>query len=126
MNIQLMPSGSASQPQIYSSSGPPPGFPPMLSMSRSEPEIAQEKKETYNDVYIMYPSVWLGFVGLKSKAAMIQLHHIGGNQHISSRLLMKNLVHPSSDGSKHPIMKIKTRVKLGELSIFRRVADKLL
>lgn len=49
---------------------------------------------------------------MKSKAAMIQLHHIDGNQHIASRLLTKSLVHPSSDGSKHPIIKIKSRMKL--------------
>ena len=51
---------------------------------------------------------------MKSKAAMIQLHHIDGNQHIASRLLTKSLVHPSSDGSKHPIIKIKSRMKLGK------------
>jgi len=111
----ILPTGSASQPQIYSSSAPPPLFPPVLSLSRSEPEIAAEavrEKPKFKDVYILYPSIWLGFIGMKSKAAMIQLHHIDGNQHIASRLLTKSLVHPSSDGSKHPIIKIKSRMKL--------------
>ncbi|CBY24559.1 unnamed protein product [Oikopleura dioica] len=108
----ILPTGSASQPQIYSSNAPPPLF-PVLSLSRSEPEMeAVREKPKFKDVYILYPSIWLGFVGMKSKAAMIQLHHIDGNQHIASRLLTKSLVHPSSDGSKHPIIKIKSRMKL--------------
>lgn len=121
-----IPNMPVNQPQIYLS--PPTIESPFNNQSmvpftdsliKSEPlDLSdQDSEPKYKDVYLLYPTVWLGFVGIKSKTAMVQLHHIDGNQHIGGSVLPKELLHPSADGSKHPILKISNRVKLDNLTL---------
>ena len=43
-----------------------------------------------------------------------------GNQHIAKSVLTKDLTVPSSDGSKHPALRIESRVKLGMKSSIKK------
>jgi hypothetical protein len=61
----------------------------------------------------LYPTIWQGFVSIKKQSAMVQLHHVSGNQHIAKSVLPKELSMSSSDGSNHPTLKVSSRAKLG-------------
>ena len=85
--------------------------------NRNIPDIKQEVQEDKRDLsklYVLYPSIWQGFVSIKKQVAMVQLHHISGNQHIARSVLPKELSVPSSDGSSHPALRVASRVKLGK------------
>lgn len=80
-------------------------------------EIKEDKRDKINKLYVLYPTIWQGFVSIKKQVAMVQLHHISGNQHIAKSVLPKDLSVPSSDGSNHPALRVTSRVKLDDLTI---------
>lgn len=102
------------QPQFYHSTPPKTEPPPMV---KADPE--QTKEEKLGKLYVLYPTIWQGFVSIKKQVAMVQLHHISGNQHVARSVLPKELSVPSSDGSNHPALRVSSRVKLGtNINIF--------
>ena len=97
------------QPQFYHST-PPKSDP--IPVVKTDPEPSKE--EQLGKLYVLYPTIWQGFVSIKKQVAMVQLHHISGNQHVARSVLPKDLTVPSSDGSSHPALRVSSRVKLGK------------
>ena len=111
------------------------------------PPPTSENEIDLTELYRRHPQLWQGFVTIKKHAAMVQLHYLSGDKILGNvilELFHKNCnvlccsimitlqvqsvlpVFPTmtgSDNSKHPALKVTSRVKLGKFSQRKKNKD---
>lgn len=78
------------------------------------PPPTSENEIDLTELYRRHPQLWQGFVTIKKHAAMVQLHYLSGDKILVQSVLPVFPTMTGSDNSKHPALKVTSRVKLDD------------
>lgn len=78
------------------------------------PPPTSETMVDLTELYRRHPQLWQGFVTIKKHAAMVQLHYLSGDKILVQSVLPVFPTMTGSDNSKHPALKVTSRVKLDD------------